>query len=72
LQLGSRLPWRSTLQYLYALTQKSYKSLFGLIWLNRELLSCAHSIFAPCLMTVGTIQIIYAASTSPGQHFFFF
>ena len=32
-----------------------------------EFLPRAHSIFAPWLMIVGTIQIIYAASASPGQ-----
>ena len=32
-----------------------------------ELLPHAHSIFSPWLMIVGTVQIIYAASTSPGQ-----
>jgi NAD(P)H-quinone oxidoreductase subunit 4 len=32
-----------------------------------ELLPHAHSIFSPWLMIVGTMQIIYAASTSPGQ-----
>nr|YP_010339484.1 NADH-plastoquinone oxidoreductase subunit 4 [Pilea penninervis]UNY33781.1 NADH-plastoquinone oxidoreductase subunit 4 [Pilea penninervis] len=40
---------------------------YGLIRINMELLPHAHSIFSPCLMIVGTIQIIYAASTSPGQ-----
>nr|QHN53171.1 NADH-plastoquinone oxidoreductase subunit 4 [Elatostema laevissimum var. laevissimum] len=40
---------------------------YGLIKINMELLPHAHSIFSPCLMIVGTIQIIYAASTSPGQ-----
>lgn len=32
-----------------------------------ELLSHAHSIFSPWLIIIGAIQIIYAASTSPGQ-----
>ncbi|KAM0006079.1 putative NADH:quinone oxidoreductase/Mrp antiporter, membrane subunit [Helianthus debilis subsp. tardiflorus] len=41
---------------------------YGLIWINMELLPHAHSIFSPWLMVVGTIQIIYEASTSPGQH----
>nr|YP_009934812.1 NADH-plastoquinone oxidoreductase subunit 4 [Morella cerifera]QNR95443.1 NADH-plastoquinone oxidoreductase subunit 4 [Morella cerifera] len=41
---------------------------YGLIRINMELLPRAHSLFAPWLMIVGTIQIIYAASASPGQH----
>nr|YP_010997819.1 NADH dehydrogenase subunit D [Oxandra martiana]WPF64462.1 NADH dehydrogenase subunit D [Oxandra martiana] len=40
---------------------------YGLIRINMELLPHAHSIFSPWLIIVGTIQIIYAASTSPGQ-----
>nr|YP_009917882.1 NdhD [Morella salicifolia]QLM01917.1 NdhD [Morella salicifolia] len=40
---------------------------YGLIRINMELLPRAHSLFAPWLMIVGTIQIIYAASASPGQ-----
>nr|YP_010330726.1 NADH-plastoquinone oxidoreductase subunit 4 [Pilea dolichocarpa]UNY33865.1 NADH-plastoquinone oxidoreductase subunit 4 [Pilea dolichocarpa] len=40
---------------------------YGLVRINMELLPRAHSLFSPCLMIVGTIQIIYAASTSPGQ-----
>ncbi|KAL7599178.1 hypothetical protein Lser_V15G20835 [Lactuca serriola] len=40
---------------------------YGLIRINMELLPHAHSIFSPWLMIVGTIQIIYASSTSPGQ-----
>ena len=40
---------------------------YGLIRINMELLPHAHSIFSPGLMTVGAIQIIYAASTSFGQ-----
>nr|YP_009442287.1 NADH dehydrogenase subunit 4 [Iodes cirrhosa]ATN95356.1 NADH dehydrogenase subunit 4 [Iodes cirrhosa] len=43
---------------------------YGLIRINMELLPHAHSIFSPWLMTVGAIQIIYAASTSPGQRNF--
>ncbi|KAM0009157.1 putative NADH:quinone oxidoreductase/Mrp antiporter, membrane subunit [Helianthus debilis subsp. tardiflorus] len=43
---------------------------YRLIRINMELLPHAHSIFSPWLMVVGTIQIIYAASTSPGQRFF--
>ncbi|XAR73182.1 hypothetical protein NMG60_11007066, partial [Bertholletia excelsa] len=39
---------------------------YGLIRINMELLPHTHSIFSPWLMIVGTIQIIYAASTSPG------
>ncbi|KAJ0727201.1 NAD(P)H-quinone oxidoreductase chain 4 [Helianthus annuus] len=40
---------------------------YRLIRINMELLPHSHSIFSPWLMVVGTIQIIYAASTSPGQ-----
>ncbi|KAK9982779.1 hypothetical protein SO802_035273 [Lithocarpus litseifolius] len=40
---------------------------YGLVRINMEFLPRAHSIFAPWLMIVGTIQIIYAASASPGQ-----
>nr|YP_009455363.1 NADH-plastoquinone oxidoreductase subunit 4 [Erythropalum scandens]AUG62897.1 NADH-plastoquinone oxidoreductase subunit 4 [Erythropalum scandens] len=40
---------------------------YGLVRVNMELLSHAHSRFSPWLVIVGTIQIIYAASTSPGQ-----
>nr|YP_009145029.1 NADH dehydrogenase subunit 4 [Dieffenbachia seguine]AKJ83439.1 NADH dehydrogenase subunit 4 [Dieffenbachia seguine] len=40
---------------------------YGLIRINMEFLSRAHSIFSPWLVIVGTIQIIYAASTSLGQ-----
>nr|VDD65592.1 unnamed protein product [Brassica oleracea] len=40
---------------------------YGLVRINMELLPHAHSMFSPWLMLVGTIQIIYAASTSPGQ-----
>nr|YP_009942401.1 NADH-plastoquinone oxidoreductase subunit 4 [Tropaeolum pentaphyllum]QOC71570.1 NADH-plastoquinone oxidoreductase subunit 4 [Tropaeolum pentaphyllum] len=40
---------------------------YGLVRINMELLPHAHSIFSPWLMVVGTMQIIYAASTSPGQ-----
>nr|YP_009861339.1 NADH dehydrogenase subunit 4 [Stylochaeton bogneri]QIU83030.1 NADH dehydrogenase subunit 4 [Stylochaeton bogneri] len=40
---------------------------YGLIRINMEFLSHAHSIFSPWLVMVGTIQIIYAASTSLGQ-----
>nr|QBZ77274.1 NADH dehydrogenase subunit 4 [Achlys triphylla] len=40
---------------------------YGLVRINMELLPHAHSIFSPWLMIVGTIQIIYAALTSPGQ-----
>nr|YP_009246686.1 NADH-plastoquinone oxidoreductase subunit 4 [Epimedium acuminatum]YP_009246936.1 NADH-plastoquinone oxidoreductase subunit 4 [Epimedium lishihchenii]YP_009247019.1 NADH-plastoquinone oxidoreductase subunit 4 [Epimedium pseudowushanense]YP_009700888.1 NADH-plastoquinone oxidoreductase subunit 4 [Epimedium wushanense]YP_009700970.1 NADH dehydrogenase subunit 4 [Epimedium chlorandrum]YP_009701277.1 NADH-plastoquinone oxidoreductase subunit 4 [Epimedium ilicifolium]QEQ14926.1 NADH-plastoquinon len=41
---------------------------YGLVRINMELLPHAHSLFSPGLMIIGTIQIIYAASTSPGQH----
>nr|YP_009924507.1 NADH-plastoquinone oxidoreductase subunit 4 [Styrax faberi]QNH68263.1 NADH-plastoquinone oxidoreductase subunit 4 [Styrax faberi]QUT09374.1 NADH-plastoquinone oxidoreductase subunit 4 [Styrax faberi] len=40
---------------------------YGLVRINMELLTHAHSIFSPWLMIIGTMQIIYAASTSPGQ-----
>nr|YP_009468795.1 NADH-plastoquinone oxidoreductase subunit 4 [Koelreuteria paniculata]AVA29634.1 NADH-plastoquinone oxidoreductase subunit 4 [Koelreuteria paniculata]QRM17535.1 NADH dehydrogenase subunit 4 [Koelreuteria bipinnata]UFJ43517.1 NADH-plastoquinone oxidoreductase subunit 4 [Koelreuteria bipinnata] len=40
---------------------------YGLIRINMELLPHAHSIFSPWLIIAGTIQIIYAASTSLGQ-----
>nr|YP_009861255.1 NADH dehydrogenase subunit 4 [Orontium aquaticum]QIU82946.1 NADH dehydrogenase subunit 4 [Orontium aquaticum] len=40
---------------------------YGLIRINMELLPHAHSIFSPWLVIVGTMQIIYAASTSLGQ-----
>ena len=40
---------------------------YGLIRINMEFLSHAHSIFSPWLVIVGTIQIIYAALTSLGQ-----
>ncbi|ESR33637.1 hypothetical protein CICLE_v10006660mg, partial [Citrus x clementina] len=38
---------------------------YELIRINMELLPHAHSIFSPGFMIVGTVQIIYAASTSP-------
>nr|YP_009669118.1 NADH dehydrogenase subunit D [Guaiacum angustifolium]QCW94117.1 NADH dehydrogenase subunit D [Guaiacum angustifolium] len=40
---------------------------YGLVRINMELLPHAHSLFSPFLVIVGTLQIIYAASTSPGQ-----
>ncbi|KAL3522514.1 hypothetical protein ACH5RR_015348 [Cinchona calisaya] len=40
---------------------------YGLVRINMELLSHAHSLFLPWLVIVGTMQIIYAASTSLGQ-----
>ncbi|KAL4275066.1 hypothetical protein AHAS_Ahas20G0070000 [Arachis hypogaea] len=40
---------------------------YGLVRINIELLPHAHSIFSPWLMLLGSIQIIYAASTSLGQ-----
>nr|YP_010142125.1 NADH dehydrogenase subunit 4 [Muntingia calabura]QQK92370.1 NADH dehydrogenase subunit 4 [Muntingia calabura] len=40
---------------------------YGLVRINMEFLPHAHSIFSPWLMIIGTIQIIYAASTSLGQ-----
>nr|AWI70097.1 NADH dehydrogenase subunit 4 [Vinca major] len=40
---------------------------YGLVRINIELLSHAHYLFSPWLVIVGTIQIIYAASTSLGQ-----
>nr|YP_010403622.1 NADH-plastoquinone oxidoreductase subunit 4 [Odontochilus yakushimensis]UQW83398.1 NADH-plastoquinone oxidoreductase subunit 4 [Odontochilus yakushimensis] len=41
---------------------------YGLIRINMELLVHAHSRFSPWLVIVRIIQIIYAASTSLGQH----
>ncbi|KAG4214886.1 hypothetical protein ERO13_A01G143400v2 [Gossypium hirsutum] len=43
-----------------------YSTSYGLVWINMELLPHAHSIFSPWLIIVGTMQIIYAASTSLG------
>nr|WBU14181.1 NADH dehydrogenase subunit D [Cyanotis ciliata] len=40
---------------------------YGLIRINMEFLPHAHSLFAPWLVIIGTIQIIYAALTSLGQ-----
>lgn len=40
---------------------------YGLVRINMELLPHAHSLFSPGLLIVGTMQIIYAASTSLGQ-----
>nr|YP_009938938.1 NADH-plastoquinone oxidoreductase subunit 4 [Stephania tetrandra]QNV47172.1 NADH-plastoquinone oxidoreductase subunit 4 [Stephania tetrandra] len=40
---------------------------YGLVRINMELLPHAHFLFSPWLVIVGTMQIIYAASTSPGQ-----
>nr|QWY89093.1 NADH-plastoquinone oxidoreductase subunit 4 [Lophira alata]QWY89178.1 NADH-plastoquinone oxidoreductase subunit 4 [Lophira lanceolata] len=40
---------------------------YGLVRINMQLLPHAHFIFSPWLIIVGAIQIIYAASTSPGQ-----
>ena len=40
---------------------------YGLVRINMEFLSHAHSLFSPCLVIVGAMQIIYAASTSLGQ-----
>nr|YP_006665830.1 NADH-plastoquinone oxidoreductase subunit 4 [Elodea canadensis]AEY84703.1 NADH-plastoquinone oxidoreductase subunit 4 [Elodea canadensis] len=40
---------------------------YGLIRINMEFLPHAHSLFSPWFVIVGTIQIIYAASTSFGQ-----
>nr|AKR81116.1 NADH-plastoquinone oxidoreductase subunit 4 [Pentastemona sumatrana] len=43
---------------------------YGLIRINMKLLSHAHFIFSPWLVIAGTMQIIYAASTSFGQRNF--
>nr|YP_009689179.1 NADH-plastoquinone oxidoreductase subunit 4 [Ypsilandra thibetica]QEL51896.1 NADH-plastoquinone oxidoreductase subunit 4 [Ypsilandra thibetica] len=43
---------------------------YGLIRINMELLPHAHSIFSPWFVIMGTMQIIYAASTSFGQRNF--
>nr|QZL37405.1 NADH-plastoquinone oxidoreductase subunit 4 [Sparganium japonicum] len=40
---------------------------YGLICINMELLPHAHSLFSPWLVIIGTIQIIYASSTSLGR-----
>lgn len=40
---------------------------YGIIRINMELLPHAHSIFAPWLVIIGAIQIIYAALTSFSQ-----
>nr|YP_009742799.1 NADH-plastoquinone oxidoreductase subunit 4 [Flacourtia jangomas]QID91160.1 NADH-plastoquinone oxidoreductase subunit 4 [Flacourtia jangomas] len=40
---------------------------YGLVRINMELLSHAHSIFSSWLIIVGAIQIIYGASASSGQ-----
>ncbi|AES71751.1 NAD(P)H-quinone oxidoreductase chain 4 [Medicago truncatula] len=40
---------------------------YGLVRINMELFSHALSIFCPWLMILGSIQIIYADSTSFGQ-----
>jgi len=40
---------------------------YGLVRINMELLSHAHSIFSPWLIIIGTMQIIYAALISLGQ-----
>nr|YP_009577673.1 NADH-plastoquinone oxidoreducta sesubunit 4 [Vatica mangachapoi]YP_009947021.1 NADH-plastoquinone oxidoreducta sesubunit 4 [Vatica guangxiensis]YP_010039686.1 NADH-plastoquinone oxidoreducta sesubunit 4 [Vatica odorata]YP_010207228.1 NADH-plastoquinone oxidoreductase subunit 4 [Vatica xishuangbannaensis]ARO74619.1 NADH dehydrogenase subunit 4 [Vatica odorata]QBG64576.1 NADH-plastoquinone oxidoreducta sesubunit 4 [Vatica mangachapoi]QOH91339.1 NADH-plastoquinone oxidoreducta sesubunit 4 [Va len=40
---------------------------YGLVRINMELLPHAHSLFSSWLLIVGTMQIIYAASTSLGQ-----
>ncbi|KAG6554949.1 hypothetical protein Mapa_003534 [Marchantia paleacea] len=40
---------------------------YGLIRINTELLPHAHSFFAPWLIIVGAIQIVYAALTSLSQ-----
>nr|QGQ56201.1 NADH-plastoquinone oxidoreductase subunit 4 [Monimopetalum chinense] len=43
---------------------------YGLVRINMELLPHAHSLFSPWLIIIGTMQIVYAASTSPGQRNF--
>nr|QWW93071.1 NADH-plastoquinone oxidoreductase subunit 4 [Cyathodium smaragdinum] len=40
---------------------------YGLIRINMELFPHAHSTFAPFLVSLGAIQIVYAALTSSGQ-----
>lgn len=40
---------------------------YGFVRINMEMLSHAHTIFAPWLMTLGAIQIIYAALVSFAQ-----
>nr|YP_009667778.1 NADH-plastoquinone oxidoreductase subunit 4 [Schistochila macrodonta]QCW58553.1 NADH-plastoquinone oxidoreductase subunit 4 [Schistochila macrodonta] len=40
---------------------------YGLVRINMELLPHAHSLFAPWLVSIGAIQIVYAALTSLSQ-----
>src|SRR5450759_4718647 len=40
---------------------------YGIIRINMELLPHAHSIFAPWMVIIGAIQIVYAALTSFAQ-----
>nr|YP_009250955.1 NADH dehydrogenase subunit 4 [Geranium incanum]AMY95966.1 NADH dehydrogenase subunit 4 [Geranium incanum] len=40
---------------------------YGLVRINVEFLPHAHSMFSPYLITIGAIQIVYAALTSLGQ-----
>jgi NAD(P)H-quinone oxidoreductase subunit 4 len=40
---------------------------YGVIGVNMELLPHAHSIFAPWLVAIGAIQIVYVAFTSFSQ-----
>nr|YP_010393974.1 NADH dehydrogenase subunit D [Cuphea hookeriana]UPY85896.1 NADH dehydrogenase subunit D [Cuphea hookeriana] len=40
---------------------------YGLVRINMELLPHAHSLGSPWFIIIGAIQLIYAASTSPGQ-----
>nr|YP_010139939.1 NdhD [Rhodobryum laxelimbatum]QQK56238.1 NdhD [Rhodobryum laxelimbatum] len=40
---------------------------YGIIRINMELLPNAHSIFAPWIVIIGAMQIVYAALTSFGQ-----
>jgi NAD(P)H-quinone oxidoreductase subunit 4 len=43
---------------------------YGIIQINMELLPHAHSIFAPWLVVIGAIQIIYVVFTSFSQRNF--
>nr|YP_009556628.1 NADH-plastoquinone oxidoreductase subunit 4 [Drosophyllum lusitanicum]QBC72966.1 NADH-plastoquinone oxidoreductase subunit 4 [Drosophyllum lusitanicum] len=43
---------------------------YGLVLINMEFFPHAHSIFSHWLIIVGTMQIIYTASTSSGKRYF--
>ncbi|KAF1891545.1 hypothetical protein Lal_00015141 [Lupinus albus] len=64
----TRHPWKSTLYHLYAFSRNLIKN--GSVWIWNYY-PHAHSIFSPWLMIIGSIQIIYATSTSLGDHRFY-